>query len=193
VLDLLSHVRREEYVPPQYKSLALSDLEIPIGHGQVMLTPKLEARMVQELALQPGDSVLEIGTGSGYMTALLAKLAARVCSVERIAALAEEAQRKLARNGYTNVTVETGDGARGWSQHAPYDAIVLTGSVPVLDETFRRQLKPGGRLLTVVGEAPAMTAQLTTATGAGAFNTVGLFETCIPELQNSPQPERFVF
>jgi protein-L-isoaspartate(D-aspartate) O-methyltransferase len=127
------------------------------------------------------------------MAALLAKLAARVCSVERIPALAEEAQRKLARNGYTNITVETGDGARGWSRHAPYDAIVLTGSVPVLDETFRRQLKVGGRLLAVVGEAPVMTAQLTTATGAGAFNTVGLFETCIPELQNSPQPERFVF
>ncbi len=193
VLALLSEVRREDFVPPQYKSLAFADMEIPLGHGELMLAPKLEARLVQELALTPGDTVLEIGTGSGYLTALLAKLAARVHSVERIAALAEDAQRKLERHGIANATVETGDGARGWSPRAPYDAIVLTGSVPVLPDAFRQQLKPGGRLLAIVGEAPVMTAQLVTAVGAGAFNTVGLFETCIPPLRNALQPERFVF
>jgi protein-L-isoaspartate(D-aspartate) O-methyltransferase len=193
VLALLSEVRREDYVPPQYKSLAFADMEIPLGHGELMLAPKLEARLVQELALTSGDSVLEIGTGSGYMTALLAKLARHVYSVERIASLADEAQRALARHGITNATVETGDGARGWSPRAPYDAIVLTGSVPVLPEAFRQQLKTGGRLLAIVGEAPVMTAQLTTAVGAGAFNTVGLFETCVPPLRNALQPERFVF
>jgi len=193
VLALLSEVRREDYVPPQYKSLAFADMEIPLGHGEYMLAPKLEARLVQELALAPGDSVLEIGTGSGYMTALLAKLAARVHSVERIAALADDAQLKLARHGVHNATVESGDGARGWSPRAPYDAIVLTGSVPVLPDAFRQQLKIGGRLLAVVGEAPVMTAQLVTAVGANVFNTVGLFETCIPALRNALQPERFVF
>ena len=193
VLALLSAVRREDFVPPQYKSLAFADLEIPLGHGERMLAPKLEARLVQELALAPGDTVLEIGTGSAYLTALLAKLAARVHSVERIAALADDAQRKLERHGIANATVETGDGARGWSPRAPYDAIVLTGSVPVLPEAFRQQLKPGGRLLAIVGETPVMTAQLVTAVGANAFNTVGLFETCIPPLRNALQPERFVF
>ncbi len=193
VLALLSEVRREDFVPPQYKNLAFADMEIPLGSGEAMLAPKLEARLVQELALTPGDTVLEIGTGSGYMTALLAKLAARVHSVERIAALAEDAQRRLERHGIANATVEIGDGARGWSPRAPYDAIVLTGSVPVLPEAFRQQLKVGGRLLAIVGEAPVMTAQLVTAVGAGAINTVGLFETCIPPLRNALQPERFVF
>ena len=169
VLELLSEVKREDYVPPQYRELAFVDMEIPLGEGQVMLSPKLEARLVQELALQGSEVVLEIGTGSGYMTALLAKMAQRVFSVERSAAFAADAQRKLARDGIGNVQIEVGDGARGWSAHGPYDAIVLTGSVGVLSPEFSRQLRIGGRLLAIVGEPPVMTAQLIHVGGAGRF------------------------
>jgi protein-L-isoaspartate(D-aspartate) O-methyltransferase len=197
VLDLLFTVRREDFVPPQYRSLAFVDMEIPLtenaASGERMLAPKLEARMVQELAIKPTDRILEVGTGSGYMTALLAKRGAHVTSVEINSALSAAARVKLAAHAITNVTLEIGDAARGWHKQAPYDVIVLTGSEPVLAEEFRRSLKPGGRLLAVVGEAPVMEALLTTYTGAGAVATVALFETCIPALKNAPQPERFVF
>jgi protein-L-isoaspartate(D-aspartate) O-methyltransferase len=193
VLDLLFAVRREDFVPPQYRSLAFVDMEIPLGGGERMLAPKIEARMLQELALKPTDRVLEVGTGSGYMTALLAKRGAHVTSVEIVPEFSAAAAAKLAAHGITNVTLEVGDAARGWNKSAPYDAIVLTGSVPVLADEFQRSLKPGGRLLAVVGEAPVMTARLTTCAGGGAYNTVVLFETCIPVLRNAPQPERFVF
>lgn len=197
VLDLLFTVRREDFVPPQYRSLAFVDMEIPLtdnAHsGERMLAPKLEARMVQELAIKPTDRILEIGTGSGYLTALLAKRGAHVTSVEINPALSAAAAARLAAHGITNVTLEVGDGARGWSKQAPYDVIVLTGSEPVLAEEFQRSLKPGGRLLAVIGEAPVMEALLTTYTGEGAVATVALFETCIPALKNAPQPERFVF
>ena len=193
VLELLFTVRREEFVPAQYRSLAFVDMEIPLGHGETMLAPRLEARMLQELAVRPGDRILEVGTGSGYMTALLAKRGGHVYSVEIIPEFSAQAAARLEAHGITNVTLEVGDAARGWDRHAPYDVIVLTGSVPVLAEEFQRGLKPGGRLLAVVGEAPVMLARLTTCAGGGAYNTVTLFETCVPTLRNAPQPERFVF
>lgn len=193
VLDTLSVVRREEYVPDQYRPLAFVDMEIPLGHGEAMLTPKLEARILQELTLNDGDRVLEVGTGSGYMTALLAALAAHVHSVELHAELARSAERKLSEHGVHNVSVETGDAGDGWAAHAPYDVIVLTGSVPLLPETFKGQLKSGGRLLVVVGVPPVMTARLLTSMAPGVYGDVGLFETCIAPLRNVPQPERFVF
>jgi protein-L-isoaspartate(D-aspartate) O-methyltransferase len=193
VLDTLSVVKREEYVPDRYRPLAFVDMEIPLGHGEAMLTPKLEARILQELTLNDGDRVLEVGTGSGYMTALLAALAAHVHSVELHTDLARSAERKLFDHGVRNVTVEAGDAGNGWAAHTPYDAIVLTGSVPVLPETFKAQLKPGGRLLAVVGVPPVMTARLLTHMGPGVFGEVGLFETCIAPLRNVPQLERFVF
>jgi len=193
VLDLLLRVRREEYVPPQYRGLAFADMEIPLGHGEKMLVPKMEARMVQELALAPGDRILEVGTGSGYMTALLASLGGHVYSVDIISEFTQSAGARLAGNGFTNVTLETGDAARGWDRHAPYDAIVVTGSLPVLPDAFAKSLQPGGRLIVVVGEPPVMEAQLITCVAAGACNTTGLFETCIAPLRNAPQPERFVF
>jgi protein-L-isoaspartate(D-aspartate) O-methyltransferase len=193
VLDLLYRVKREEYVPPVFRSLAFSDLEIPIGHGQTMLAPKLEARMLQELRLSPTDKVLEVGTGSGYFTALLASLARHVVSVEIIPALSAEAQRKLAAHEFTNITLEVGDAARGWDSHAPYDVIVLTGATPVLPEPLVASLRPGGRLLAVVGEPPVMEARRVVMVEPGVFETEDLFETCIAPLVNAVKPARFVF
>lgn len=193
VLDLLSRMRREDYVPQQYRALAFADMEIPLGHGETMLAPKLEARMLQELALRPGDKILEVGTGSGYMTALLASLGGHVCSVDLVAEFTQSAGARLAAHGVTNVTLESGDAARGWDRHAPYDAIVLTGSVPVLPDGFAKSLVRGGRLLAVVGEPPVMEAQLVTCHAAGACHATGLFETCIAPLKNALQPEKFVF
>ncbi len=197
VLDLLFAVRREDFVAPQYRSLAFVDMEIPLADnaptGERMLAPKLEARMLQELAVKPTDRILEVGTGSGYMTALLAKRGAHVTSVEINPAYSAVAATRLSAHGIANVTLEVGDAARGWSKHAPYDVIVLTGSVPVLAGEFQQSLKPGGRLLAIVGEAPAMQARLTTCAGGGAYDSVSLFETCIAVLRNAPQPERFVF
>jgi protein-L-isoaspartate(D-aspartate) O-methyltransferase len=193
VLDLLFRVRREDYVPERHRALAFADMEIPLGHGETMLAPKIEARMLQELALHPGDKILEVGTGSGYMTALLASLGAHVYSVEIVPEFTASASAKLRAHSITNVTLDTGDAARGWDEHAPYDAIVLTGSVPLLAEAFPRSLKPGGRLVAVVGEPPVMEARLITCVTGGAFRSTGLFETCIASLKNAPQPERFVF
>jgi protein-L-isoaspartate(D-aspartate) O-methyltransferase len=193
VLDTLSAVKREDYVPDKYRPLAFVDMEIPLGHGEVMLAPKLEARMLQELTLKGGDRVLEVGTGSGYMTALLAALAGHVYSAEWHADFSESARAKLADQRVSNVTLEIGDAGRGWPRHAPYDAIVLTGSVPLLPKALEAQLKPGGRLLAVVGDPPVMTARLVTSISAGVYSEVGLFEACIGPLRNVPQPERFIF
>jgi protein-L-isoaspartate(D-aspartate) O-methyltransferase len=193
VLDALSAVKREEFVPERYRPLAFVDMEIPLGHGEVMLAPKLEARMLQELTLKESDRVLEVGTGSGYMTALLASLAGHVYSVELHPDFSAAAAGKLAAHGIVNATLEVGDAAQGWSRHAPYDAILLTGSVPVLPPRLRAQLRPGGRLLAAVGDPPVMTARLITCVTDGAWNDTGLFETCIAPLRNVPQPERFVF
>jgi protein-L-isoaspartate(D-aspartate) O-methyltransferase len=193
VLDLLLHVRREDYVPAQYRALAFADMEIPIGHGEKMLSPKLEARMLQELALRPEDRILEVGTGGGYMTALLASLGGHVISVDIIPEFMQSATARLAGHGIANVTLETGDAAMGWDRHAPYDVIVLTGSVPMLADEFSRSLRPGGRLLAVVGEPPVMEARLVTCASPGVCATTGLFETCIAPLRNAPRPKRFVF
>jgi protein-L-isoaspartate(D-aspartate) O-methyltransferase len=193
VLDLLAVVKREDFVPLQYSALAFADMQIPLGHGEVMLAPKLEARMLQELSLTASDRVLEVGTGSGYVTALLSRLVGQVVSVERIDEFSHSAARKLTACRIDNVTLELGDAGDGWPNHAPYDAIVLTGSVPILTESFRSQLAIGGRLFSVIGEEPVMTATLITRVADTAFETVGLFETCIPPLRNVKQPERFVF
>ena len=193
VLDLLSRVRREDYVPEAHRALAFVDMEIPLGHGQSMWTPKLEARTLQELAIRPTDRVLEIGTGSGYLTALLASQAAEVVSVDIVPEFTAAATQKLRAHGFANVTLHPGDGARDWPDETGFDVIVLTGSTPLLSDAFRRRLNVGGRLFAIVGEAPVMQAQLITCTAPGAFRSVTLFETCVAPLQNAPHPAAFVF
>ncbi len=193
VLDLLYLVPREEFVPAQHVALAFSDLELPIGEGQKMWQPKLEARVLQELSPRKSDKVLEVGSGSGYLTALLSHRAGHVHSVEIRPPLLEMARANLARHGVDNVTLLGGDAARGWPAHAPYDVIVLTGSTPVLPRSFLDQLAVGGRLFAVVGEAPAMTARLVSCTAPGAYASVDLFETVIAPLANAEQPPRFKF
>ena len=192
VLDLLFAVRREEFVPAAYRALAFADLEIPLPGGERMWTPKMEARVVQELRLRAGETVLEIGTGSGYLTALMASLGTRVTSVEIDPVLSGAAAPKLARAGVPPVELIVGDGARGFGSDQ-YDAIVLTGSTPVLPDAFGRQLRPGGRLFAVVGEAPAMAARLLQWTAPGSASTRDLFETVIAPLKNAATPSRFRF
>ena len=175
VLDLLFVVKREDFVPAAYRNLAFADMEIPIGQGQVMLAPRVEARLLQELGVKKSDRVLEIGTGSGYMAALLAARAEHVVTVELDPGLAAQARSNLERAGVTNVTVEEGNGARGWPQRGPYDVIVLSGSVPVLAPEFLKQLRVGGRLAAIIGDAPVMEAQLITCTTDGVYNTINIF------------------
>jgi protein-L-isoaspartate(D-aspartate) O-methyltransferase len=193
VLDLLYLVPREEFVPPQHRDLAFSDLELPIGEGEKMWTPKMEARVLQELAPKKHDNVLEVGTGSGYLTALLAHRAGHVHTVEIKPGLAELGGRNLSRHGVDNVTLHLGDASHGWPRQAPYDVIVLTGSTPVLPRALTDSLAPGGRLFAVVGEAPAMAARLVVCTAAGACHGTDLFETVLAPLANAEHPPRFRF
>jgi protein-L-isoaspartate(D-aspartate) O-methyltransferase len=192
VLDLLFAVPREKFVPAAWRDMAFTDMEIPLGQGEAMLQPKLEARIVQELAIKKTDKILEIGSGSGYMTALLATCGASVHSIEILPKLHEMAKRNLAANHISNVQLEIGDAARGWKTRAPYDVIVLTGSTPILAPEFLQQLNIGGRLFAVVGDAPVMKGMLYNAV-AGAQTKIELFETSIKALANAPQPERFKF
>ena len=193
VLDLLYKVKREEFVPAANRAMAFVDMEIPLGYGQVMLAPKMEARILQELHIKKTDKILEVGSGSGYMTALLAEKGAHVYSVEIIPELKAMAEENLKAHGITNVTIEQGDAARGWSKHAPYDVIVLTASTPVLPDAFQNSLNPGGRLFAIVGEDPVMEALLITCTAPGEFITTQLFETSTPPLINALQPSKFTF
>lgn len=192
VLDLIMRTPREDFVPPQYRNLAFTDTALPIGHGQVMMPPRLEARMLQALAVQPDESVLEIGTGSGYVTALLAQLARHVYSVEIEPELRQAAERRLAARGLSNVTLDEGDAAAGWPRRGSYDVIAVTGSLPELPLTLQQGLNVGGRLFVVVGEAPAMEAWLITRLGENDWARESLFETELPPLQNAPRASRFV-
>jgi protein-L-isoaspartate(D-aspartate) O-methyltransferase len=197
ILNLLYVVRREEFVPPAYRALAFSDLEIPLREnaapGERMLQPKVEARILQELAVRKGENVLEVGTGSGYMAALLAARAREVVTVEIDPALKSFGEENLRRAGIENVTVELGDAALGWRAHAPYDVVVLTGSTPLLPQSLLQQLKPGGRLFAVVGDPPVMEARLVTCVVESSYQAIDLFETSLAPLKNAAQPKRFQF
>jgi len=193
VLKLLGEVKRERFVSPEHRDLAFADLEIPIGGGEAMWQPKVEARVVQELEVRPTDTVFEVGTGSGYLAALLARRAKHVTSAEIDPALAERARAALQAEGVANVTLLTGDSARAPLGELSYDVIVLTGSTPVLPQAFTDRLNPGGRLFAVTGDVPVMKATLVRQGARGELQTVTLFETVLRPLQHALQPERFRF
>lgn len=192
VLSLLSVVRREQFVPAGRQPLAFMDMEIPLGHGAAMWQPKLEARVLHELKVQKSEQVLEIGTGSGYLTSLLSRLAAQVTSLEIEPELSAQAAQKLAAHGFENIQLEVADAAANWGA-AQYDVIVLTGSVPLHPLAYQQQLKMGGRLFAIVGDAPVMHAKLITRLAKDVFESITLFETNIIPLKNAPQPQRFEF
>lgn len=193
VLEVMASVPREDFVPEAFRNLAFADMEIPLGHGQRMMPPKLEGRMLQALALQPGDRVLEAGTGSGYITACMARLAHSVASVELFPALSESAAGKLATHGITNVTLRVADIFADPVADKSYDAIAITGSMPIPDERFEHGLKVGGRLFVIVGESPVMEAMLVTRVGESDWRREVLLETEIPALINAPEPKKFTF
>ncbi len=193
VLELLGRAPREDFVPEQFRNLAFADMNLPLGRGQVMMAPKLEARLLQALEIRTKDRILEVGTGSGYMTLLLASLGSHVYSVDIMPEFKMKAAVNLAAHGITNVTLDVGDAAHGWKRHQPYDAILLTGSVPLLAEAFRQSLAVGGRLVAIVGRSPVMEAILVRRTGPESFTEESLFETCLPALANASAPEKFVF
>ena len=197
VLGLLARVRREDFVPDAHQALAFVDTQVPLiegsPQGTCMLEPRVEARMLQELRLQPNDRVLEVGTGSGFMACLLAGLAGDVTSLEIRAELAAQARENLRQAGVDNARVLQADGSTGHAQGGPFDAIVLSGSVAEVPAALLQQLKVGGRLLAIVGQQPIMRARLLTRAAEQAFSHVDLFDTVAPRLLNFPEPSRFKF
>ena len=193
VLDLLHVVKREQFVPAAYQNLAFADVEIPLPGGEAMLAPKFEARILQEVGVRKHETVLEIGTGSGYMAALLAHRAAKVTTVEINPETAELAKKNLANAGIHNVTVEVGNGAQGWEKGAPYDVIVISGALEVLPEAILKQVKVGGRIAAIVGQAPVMEAAIISRTGENTYSTIKVFETNVRYLTGAPVPSHFQF
>ncbi len=198
VLDLLRIVRREEFVPPQLRLLAFADMELPlridgVDTGESMFAPKVEARLLQELGLRAHEHVLEIGTGSGYMAALAAHRAQHVLTIEIDPRLAAFGAGNLERYGVRNARVELGDGSRGWAARAPYDAIIVSGGLPVVPPELLAQLKIGGRMSAIVGEPPVMSAQIVTRLTESAYDTLRLFETVAKPLVNAWRPPAFRF
>ena len=193
VLDLLMTVKREEFVPAAYRDLAFTEVEIPIGCGQVMLKPVSEGKVLQALRLGKADSVLEVGTGSGYFAALLAARTEWVRTIELEPELVKLAGANLARNGVENVVVVQGDGIAGWAERAPYDVIVVSGGLPFVPQALLEQLKVGGRLFAFVGEAPVMKARLITCEAEGRFRTEDIFETVVPMLKDASKRDGFSF
>ncbi|MDQ3775967.1 MAG: protein-L-isoaspartate O-methyltransferase [Pseudomonadota bacterium] len=193
VLDLLASVPREDFVPSRYRSLAFSDTNIPLGFSEVMMAPKVEARMLQVLAIEPGDRILEIGTGSGYVTALLARSGREVTTVEIHPELCAGAKVRVSQHGLENVRFEVGNGLDRSATEGDYDVIAVTGSLPVYTDHFEKRLAVCGRVFLIVGQAPVMEAMLVTRVGAREFAREGLFETDLPPLRGAPTPKRFVF
>ena len=193
VLHLLSVVKREDFVPLAHKALAFVDMEIPIGHGQRMLAPRLEARLLQDAAVQKHEKVLEIGAGSGYLTALLAHQAQRVIALEIQPELAAMARANLQKAGIHNAEVRQFDGAVGAAAEGPFDVIVLGGCVAELPQNLLAQLKVGGRLLAIVGQEPVMRATIVSRTGEAEFSTRQPWDSAAPTLLNFPVPSPFRF
>ena len=193
VLHTLQHIARELFVPAAYQALAYTDTEIPLGHGQAMVAPRIDARLMHDVTLKPTDKVLEIGTGSGYLTALLADRSHHVVSLEINPELHARALTNLQGAGISNVDLRMADGSAGASDAGPFDAIVLGGSVYEVSQALLDQLKVGGRLIAIVGEEPVMQATLYTRTSASAWDHKALWDTTAPRLLGFKQPSRFTF
>ncbi len=192
VLQVMREVPRERFVPQAWQGVAFADAPIPLPHGQSMLPPKVHGRILQALALEPTDVTLEIGSGSGFLSACMGKLAARVRSLEIVPELADLARSNLLATAINNVAVEAADGMR-LDEELAYDAVAVTGSLPLYDERFQRALKIGGRLFVIVGQAPVMEAWKITRVGEREWQREGLFETIVQPLVNAPRPPEFVF
>jgi protein-L-isoaspartate(D-aspartate) O-methyltransferase len=193
VLEVMEQMPREAFVPERFAHLAFADTEIPIGHGQSMMAPVVEARMLKSLQVKPGDRVLEIGTGSGYITACLSWLSGEVTSIDIQEDFTLTAGEKLRSQGIDHVTLLTGDAMAGPMADGPFDVIAVTGSLPLATDHFERQLGEGGRLFEVVGTGPAAEARLVTCIRDGVCVTQSLFETRLEPLFNAPRPDTFVF
>jgi protein-L-isoaspartate(D-aspartate) O-methyltransferase len=192
VLDVMSTTPREDFVPEKYRSLAFADINIPLGHDQVMMAPKTEGRLLQVLDIQSTDSVLEIGTGSGYLTACLSRLGNHVTSVEIFPEFRDTAAAKLTAHGYRNVTLKDADAANGIGSNTRYDVIAVTGSLPLVHRQFHDNLAIGGRLFVIAGIPPIMEALLITRIDEHNWSRESLFETSLPPLLHAMQPQRFV-
>jgi protein-L-isoaspartate(D-aspartate) O-methyltransferase len=193
VLDLLGEVHREDFIEASQFGLAFADVELPIGHGQTMLSPKIEGRILQALNIKKTDKVLLVGTGSGYLTALVAKLSKHVNAVEIIPELSNQAATRLQKQNIHNVTLHIGDAASGFAAAAPYDVIIFAGSLQLHPSAAEAMLNIGGRMFAVVGELPIMQATLTQRISEGSCRKETLFETCLPPLVNAPQSAKFEF
>ncbi|HHO58987.1 MAG TPA: protein-L-isoaspartate O-methyltransferase [Thiotrichales bacterium] len=197
VLAVLGEIPRENFTPEQYKNIAYSDTRIPVGTFEDqpirMMQPNIDGRILQSMAINKDDLVLEIGTGTGYLTACLAKLARHVDSVDINPELTAQAEKNLDALGITNVNLSTGDAAKGWRQKAYYDVIIINGSLPAVPASYKKMLTTGGRLFVVTGEAPVMTAYKVTRTGKDKWTVEALFETCIDPLIHAKKAESFSF
>ncbi len=191
VLEVLGRVRREEFVPQRYRNMAFADVELPLGHGEIMLKPVVEGRILQAIAIEAGQRVLEIGTGSGFLAACMAELGADLTTIEQHADLATLARGNLDRAGLSRVRIEVGEALKAYTPATTFDCVVLTGAVFALPERIKSWVKPGGRLFAVSGESPAMQALLHTRVDANHWQTESLFETDIPYLTHASPPARF--
>lgn len=193
LLDLFENLPREQFVPDAYKALAYAETEIPLGHGEHMMLPMVEGKLLQALALKPGDEVLEIGTGSGFLTACFATLARSVTSVDIHQDFLNAAAGRLAARHIDNVSLRRHDAVKDGPPPGHFDAIAITGSLPVLDDRYIAALKPGGRLFVVTGHDPVMEARLLTRDDSSGWHAKSLFETSLPRLKNVAEPESFAF
>jgi protein-L-isoaspartate(D-aspartate) O-methyltransferase len=192
ILQIIASTPRELFVPTEYREFAFADMNIPLGHEQVMLAPDEEGRILQALQIQPHETVLEIGTGSGYMTTLLAKMAKHVESVDYYAEFTQSAQKKIVAMGLDNIHLVTADAAEEYATSSNYDVVVITGALPFLPEAYKKLIKLEGRLLSIVGQAPAMEAVLMTRR-ANTWEEKTLFETVVPYLVHAKRPSAFTF
>ncbi len=193
VLDTLCQIKREDFIPEEYRKLALSDINIPLAHDQVTMQPKVEARIVQSLKIKESDNILEIGTGCGYLTAVLASFGNAVTSLDIFPDFTQSAEKLLNQNNIHNVELITADGIHGWKPNSPYDVIVLTGSSPMLNSEFQQQLKIGGRMFAITGETPVMNASVITRIDDNQFSNEVIFETDIPALIGTEKISKFLF